>query len=363
MYRAVMPWLAAALIASCSGETASPPPPPPRAVQVLTVTPADVRETGEYIGTLLSRESVTVLPQVNGYVRKVHVRPGERVEVGAPLIEVDAREESAALRSATAQAQSASSALALAKKAGARAEALFKDGLISVQEVEQKRADIATAQAAVRAAGANVSERRVVLQYNVVKAPVPGVVGDVETRVGDYVTATTRLTTIAEATALELTVAVPAARARRLAVDAPIEILDDSGAVLVATQAFFVAPDADPRTQLVDVKATFENKAGLREGELVRARIVYATSQALQIPLLAVIRQSGQAFVYALTERDGQTVVERRPIQLGAVFERGVVVTGGLAAGDRIATSSIQLLKDGAAVTIEPPASPASAEK
>src|SRR5688500_16751397 len=131
MYRAVTCWLAAVLIASCDGQAASPPPPPPRAVQVLTVTPADVRETGAYIGTLLCRESVTVLPQVNGYVRKVHVRPGERVAVGAPLIEVDAREESAALRSASAQAESASTALGLAKKAGARAEALFKDGLIS----------------------------------------------------------------------------------------------------------------------------------------------------------------------------------------------------------------------------------------
>jgi RND family efflux transporter MFP subunit len=353
MYR-FAPVLAVAIaLAACSSKSKPPPPPPPRAVQVLTIAPSERRETGEYLGTLLSRDSVTVLPQVAGYVRTVNIKPGQKVAAGDALVEVDAREEAAALHSASAQAQAASTQLALAKKSLARAEGLFQQGLISVEEIEQRRADVASAQAAVRSAQANVSESQVRLGYNVVKAPVPGVVGDVAVRVGDYVTATTPLTSIAKAQALELTFGVPAARARTLVADAPVEILDDDGKVLVSTKAFYVAPEADPKTQLVNVKATFDNTVGLRPSELVRARIVYATGQALQIPLLAVVRQSGQAFVFAITEKDGQLTVERRPVQLGAVSETGVVVTGGLRAGDRIASSGIQALKDGATVTVE----------
>ena len=65
-------------------------------MDVVSLSPREVRDTGEYLGSLLSRQSVTVLPQVDGYVRRIHVSPGQQVEEGAPLIEVDAREETAA---------------------------------------------------------------------------------------------------------------------------------------------------------------------------------------------------------------------------------------------------------------------------
>src|SRR5204863_5763122 len=122
---------------------------------------------------------------------------------------------------------------------------LQREGLATAQELDQRRADVAAAQAAVRAAGAQVSQRAVAVGNHVVKAAVPGVIGDVQVRLGDYVTATTKLTTIAgEQGGLELTVGVPAVRARGLANGAPVEILGEDGKVLLTTPAFFVSPDA-----------------------------------------------------------------------------------------------------------------------
>jgi RND family efflux transporter MFP subunit len=342
--------------AACGGEKGAPPPPPPRPVEVVTLAPTPVRDAGEYLGSLLSRGSVTVLPQVAGYVRKIHVKPGERVAAGAVLVEIDAREENAALTSAGAQAASARASLQLAEKEMARAEQLNRDGVVSAQELDQRRADVAAARAGVRAAGAEVSQRRVALSNNLVKAPVPGILGEVAVRLGDYVTATTPLTTVAKANALELTVSVPATRARGLAPGAPVEILGEDGAVLVATQAFYVAPEADPKTQLVELKATFDNTVGLRPNELVRARVVYKTTDAMELPVLAVQRQSGQTFAFVVVERDGQTVAERRPVKLGEIGEAGYRIEGGLAAGDRVAVSSLQMLRDGAPVVVQPPA-------
>lgn len=345
-------------MAGCGGDKGAPPQMPPRPVEVLTVAPTQVRETGEYLGSLLSRGSVTVLPQVAGYVRKIAVKPGQRVATGDVLVEIDAREENAALTSAGAQAASARAALALARRQLSRAEQLNHDGVVSGQELDQRRADVSAAEAAVRAAGAEVSQRRVQLSYNLVKAPVPGEVGDVPVRIGDYVTATTPLTTVAKARALELTVSVPAVRARGLAPGAPVEILGEDGSVLLASQAFYVAPEADPKTQLVEVKASFDNTVGLRPNELVRARIVYRTSEAMTLPVLAVQRQSGQTFAFAVVERDGQTVVERRPVKLGDIGEGGYRIESGLAAGDRVAVSSLQSLRDGQPVIIQAPAAP-----
>ncbi len=345
--------LAVAVAVACGGDAPAakkPPPPPPREVELVTVAPTEARVAGEYLGTLLSRASLTVMPQVAGYVRKLHVRPGQRVAVGDPLVEIDAREESAALSSASAQAEAAAAALALAEQSRTRIEALHREGLATAAELDKVRADVAAAGAAVRAAGAQVSQRRVAVGNRVVRAAVPGAIGEVVVRLGDYVTATTRLTTIAGGDGLELTLGIPAPRARGLVDDAPIEVLGDDGQVLHTTRAFYVAAEADPRTQLVAVKAMVPADLGLRPAELVRARLIYSAGPALQVPAMAVVRQSGAAFVFVAVDKAGALVAERRLIQLGALGPRGFVVTAGLTPGERIAVSSVQSLRDGAAI-------------
>lgn len=148
-----------AVVAGCSAQKAAPPAPPPREVEIVTLTPREVRETGEYLGSLMSRQSVNVLPQVAGYVRKIHVRPGDKVEAGAALIEVDSREGTAALDSAQAQLSSTQVSLELARRTLERTEALYKEGLASAQELEQGRAQVEAAQAAARSSAAQVTQR------------------------------------------------------------------------------------------------------------------------------------------------------------------------------------------------------------
>jgi len=346
---------------ACKKAPAAPPPPPPKEIEVLTLQPSEVRQTGEYLGSLLSRGSVIVLPQVAGYVRAVLVKPGQKVAVGAPLFEVDAREESAALASAQAQQASAQANLLLAKQVRDRTEALHREGLATAEELDQRKASAAAAEAAAQAAQAQVTQRRVAVQFFSVRAAVAGVVGDVLVRVGDFVTASTRATTISQSGALEISIAVPAPRARSVAVGTPVELLREDGSVQVVTSVFFVSPDVDPATQLVEIKASVPASEGLRSSEVVRARVVYAVSQALQVPARAVLRQSGQSFVYVVTQKGGRDVVERRPIELGELGADAFVLTKGLAAGDRIAVSSIQALRDGAPVKIKGPSAATAA--
>lgn len=336
--------------AGCSGKVEAKSAPPPREVQVVALAPHEVRDTGEYLGSLLSRQSVTVMPQVAGYVRKILVKPGQKVEAGTPLVEVDAREETAALDSAQAQQSSSTVNLELARRTLARTESLNKEGLASVQELERAQADVKAAEAATRAAGATVTQRQVQLQFNVVRAPFAGTMGDVLVRVGDFVSATTTLTTVAQADALEVSVSVPSFRARSLKPDTALELLDQQGKLILSSTVFYVAPQTDPRTQLVEVKAAFRNTVGLRPSELLRARLVYSTRDALQIPALAVVRQSGQPFAMVVEKKDGKSVVERRPVTLGALGDMAYVVEGGLKQGDLVAVSSLHMLKDGMVV-------------
>jgi RND family efflux transporter MFP subunit len=339
--------------AACGGEGERRPPPPALEVEVLTLAPRPVRETSEYLGTLESRQSVSVRPQVAGYVRKIHVRPGQKVEAGAALLRVDARQEAAALQGIQAQRRSAQTNLALARQTLTRTQSMYQEGLASAQELEGARASAEAAEAATRSAGAAVSQGQVRLQYYDVKAPFAGTVGDVMVRLGDSVTQTTVLTSVAQADVLEVSVAVPAERARAIDTETPVEVLDGEGKILVTSNVFFVAPQADPRTQLVEVKALFRNRVGLRPSELVRTRLAYGQRDALQVPALSVVRQSGQPFVFAVSQKNGGTVVERRPVTLGPLGERAYVVEKGLSAGDRIAISSLQALRDGAPIKVK----------
>jgi RND family efflux transporter MFP subunit len=348
-------WSVAVLVAmtGCSGQKAAPAAPPPREIDVVSLAPREVRDTGEYLGSLMSRQSVTVLPQVGGYVRRIHVKPGQQVEAGAPLLEVDARQDTAALDSAQAQLSSTKVNLELSRRTLARTEALQKEGLASEQELEAARAQVEAADAASRSSAAQVTQRQVQLQFNVVRAPFAGTVGDVLVRMGDFVSATTPLTSVAQADVLEVSVSVPSSRARSLEPDTVVEVLDAKGKVLLTSTVFFIAPQADPRTQLVEVKAAFRNTVGLRPNEMVRARMVYSVRDALQIPALAVVRQSGQPFALVVHEKDGQTAVERRPITLGALGEMAYVVEKGLEVGDLVAISSMQALRDGMPVKVK----------
>lgn len=357
MRRVIVAAAALVVVAGC-GKKTEQQAPPPREVDVLTLAPTELRETGEYLGTLISRQSVNVLPQVSGYVRKINVKPGDHVEAGTPLAEVDARVESAALESAEAQRRSAAAGLDLARQTLARTQSLYDEGLVSAQELERARAALASAEAQQQSAAAQVSQRRVQLQYYAVRAPIAGTVGDVLVKQGDFVSASTVLTSVAQADALEVGVAIPAERARGVKPGMPVEILDGRGDVLIRSEVYFVAPQADPRTQLVEVKAAFQNTAGLRPSELVRTRLVYRTRPALQVPPLAVMRQSGQPFVFVVQSAQGRTVVARRPVTLGPLGERAYVVEAGLKEGEQVAVSSLQALRDGAPIVPRPVAGP-----
>lgn len=337
-------------VLACGEKPKETKAPPPREVQVLELQPTDVRETGEYLGSLISRQNVNVLPQVAGYVRKILVKPGDKVTAGQALIEVDARNESAALESAEAQGRAAGSNLDLARQTLTRTKALYQEGIVSAQELERAQAAVENAEATTGSANAQISQRKVQLQYYAVKAPFAGTLGDVRVRLGDFVNAATVLTSVAQADALEIGVSIPAERARDVSAGTVVEILGPKGEIVLTAPAYFVAPEADPRTQLVEVKAAFRNTVNLRPSELVRARLIFGTRKALQVPALSVVRQSGQPFVFVVGEKDGKTVVLRKPVTLGALGAQNYVVESGLNEGDKIAVSSLQALRDGAAI-------------
>ncbi|WP_223640909.1 efflux RND transporter periplasmic adaptor subunit [Corallococcus sp. EGB] len=327
----------------------------PMPVQVMTVKPGLVRDTGEYVGTLISRRSITVFPQVAGYIQKITVRPGDTVKAGQVLLVVDPRQEQAALRATQAQKASAVASREFARRTRERSAQLLREGLVSRQDYDQAVAQAEQADAQARAVEAQIQNQQVQLGYFNVSAPFDGVVGNIPVKLGDYVTPQSALTILDQSRALELSVQVPVDQAARVKIgQTPLEVLNEDGAPLVRAPAFFVAPTPDPNTQLVEVKAAFDNTVGLRAGQLVRAQLVYDRRDALKMPTTAVTRQGSQSFAMVVGEGDAGTVVKRQPVTLGLVEGNDYEVLKGLDAGTQVIISGVQQLRDGMPIQPRP---------
>jgi len=322
---------------------------PPTPVELAVASAAPVEDATEYVATLKSLQSTAVQPQVDGQITRIQVTSGQHVARGAPLMQIDARRQQAAVSSQEAELAAREAAVAFARQQAQRSSELLAAGAISRQEQEQAATALQTAQGNLKALQAQVQEQQVQLRYFTVAAPTAGIVGDVPVRVGNVVTQQTVLTTIDQNDTLEVHVDVPVERAPMLKTGLPIRILSSDGSQeLARTKVNFVSPHVDDQTQSVLVKGAVPNSAGtLRPAQYVRARIVWKTSDALVVPVTAVIRINGRFFAFVAQDSGGKLVAKQRPITVGPIVGQNYPILDGIKPGERVVTSGTQKLADG----------------
>jgi RND family efflux transporter MFP subunit len=290
---------------------------------------------------------------VDGLVRQIFVRAGERVRQGQPLLQIDPDRQQAAATTTESQRVSREADLAYARQQLARMQKLFEAGAVSRAELEAAETAQKTAEAQLAAVQSQMREDQVELQYYRVTAPSAGIVGEITIREGDRVTPATLITTIDQAEGLEAYVNVPLERAGDLRPGLTVELLGHNGEVVASNPISFIAPRADDATQSVLVKSTLRQMPpSVRVQQYVRARIIWADAPGLALPVVAVTRLAGQYFVFvAEPGPDGQGFVARqKPVTLGDVIGNEYMVLGGLQEGERVITSNIQKIGDGAPV-------------
>lgn len=329
--------------------------PPASPVKVVTLSPKTIDDATEYLATLTSRRAVTLYPQVSGYVRSILVKPGATVKAGTVLIQVDAAGEQASMANLVATRESLAASSSFAKDRQARSKLLRGDGIVSQQDADQAQVQADQAEANVRATDALIASQKARLAFFTIAAPFEGVVGNVPVKVGDFVTPATMLTSVTQDAGLEAEVSVPVERAVSLSPTSHIRLVNAAGEVLGDSPVVFVSPRADPVTQLMLIKGAYDAMPSLRPDQMVRARVVWSTSEGLAVPTVAVVRQSGQAFVYLVEPVDGgaSLIARRSPVALGALQGNEYVVTNGVSAGQRVVVSGMQVIGDGSPVELQ----------
>jgi RND family efflux transporter MFP subunit len=350
-------FLAGAALAAmgCGQKTSAGGPgaggPPAMPVQVQVAQSVRIPETTEYLSVLKSRQSAVINPQVEGQITKIFVKSGDQVNAGTPLLQIDPLKQEATLNSQAATLASQEANLRLAKISLERAQKLYAAGVTSKQDFDNAQSNYDAIAAQVKALEQQVEQQKVELHYYKVSAPADGIVGDIPVHVGDRVTVTTLLTTINLPGALEAYIYVPADRAKDLRLGLPVRLLGETGESVSDTHITFVSPQVETDTQTVLAKAAVENaRDKLRISQQVRAQVTWGSHDGPVVPVLAVLRINGQAFVFVAVNEGKGTVARQKLLKLGDTTGDNYSVLDGLKAGDHVILSGTQFLQDGAPV-------------
>jgi len=339
------------LIAGC--KDAPPPPPAPQAmpVQVAPVTLSPVPNSDTYVATIKSRRSSTMQPQVDGNLVKIFVKSGDLVKAGQVLMRIDPLKQVATVASQKGTQQQKKALYDYTQIEEERQRKLYESGVVSRDAYDQATQAYQNAKADYEANIALTDSQQQQLAYYDIRAPFAGIVGDIPVHLGDYVSPTTLLTTVDENADLEAYIFIPTERATLVRRGLPVEILDSSGKVLVKSTISFLSPQVDNGLQSILAKAEIPRTAQLlRNQQLVNARVIWSTAPAPVVPVLAVSLIGGQTFVYLASPKGDGYIAHQVPVQLGETVGNTYPVLGGLKPGDKVITSGLQFLQEGAPV-------------
>jgi RND family efflux transporter MFP subunit len=114
--------------------------------------------------------------RVAGRIDRYMVEEGDHVQLGDPLVQLDAREYEAAVRRAEANLAHAHADATLKDAQLKRAQPLAGNGVISKDELDVRVAEAKTAEATIGQTEASLAEARVALEYTTLRAPRRGVI-------------------------------------------------------------------------------------------------------------------------------------------------------------------------------------------
>lgn len=175
-------------------------------------------------------------------------------------------------------------------------------------------------------------------------APRPGTVIARQALQGMYVDSSVELYTLSELSSLWVLADVYDADVPHVTEGAPARLRVEGVAEPIETKVAFLSPTLDEATRTRKVRFELPNAGGrLLAGAFVSAELDVPAGRGLTVPESAVIRTGKRSIVF-VAHGEPATHFEPREVQLGTRAGDEFLVTGGLAAGERVATGAQFLL-------------------
>lgn len=333
-----------------SGTAAGVRPP---SVDVAKVEIAKLIDDTQAVGSLRSRQSVVVRPEISGRVTQLNFRDGDRVRKGQLLVQLDDQLP-------LAQVQQSRAELSIAVANHARNKDLVAQNFISQRSVEESAANLEVAQAKLSLAQATAARLKIV-------APFDGMTGIRTVNVGDYLKDGADIVNIEDIDAVFVDFRLPERFQSKIRKGQTASIGLDAlpGQKFVAViQA--VDPLIDANGRSVGVRGCIDNRQQqLRPGMFARVTAVFGQrDQAKVIPEESIIPLGGKSFVIRLKPGASpeSRISQRVEVKLGIRRPGRVEILEGLDEGDTVVTAGHQRIqRDGTEVKVmEMPRAPAT---
>lgn len=300
----------------------------PPTVEVGKVEAMRVVDEAEAVGSVRSRQGVTLRPEVSGRIAALGFRDGQGVKRGQLMVQLDDTLARAQLQQAEAQA-------GIARTQLERNRELVAQGFVSQNAVDQSAAALEVARAQVALAQAQLARLKVL-------APFDGQTGIRLVNVGDYVKDGADLVMLTDAVQVWVDYRLPERFSAQVRVGLPVTVTLDAlpgrsfEGRIEATDANV---DADGRTLLV--RARLDNRDGqLKPGMFARTRTVFGVrDRAIVVPEEALVPEGGRQFVIRVEAGPDGAVASRLPAKIGMRTAGKVEILEGLNVGDRVVTA------------------------
>jgi RND family efflux transporter MFP subunit len=307
-------------------------------------------------GRLEAYYRAPIFARVSGYLKSWNADIGARVKAGQVIAEIEAPDLDQQLLQARADLASQQASAKLSEATLTRRRSLLASNFVSMQEIDERTADLSNKKAAVNSGQANVERLEALAGYKKITAPFDGVVTARDTDVGALINAGggagPAMFVISDIARLRVYVNVPqnfvpsiriGARAVITVPDYPNRSFDAT--VEASSQAVDVA-SGTTRMQL----ALDNSRGELMPGGYASVKLSLASDNVpLHIPASALIfNQSGLRV--ATVGPDDKVLF--KTVTIARDLGRDIELGSGLAPDDRIITAPPDGLSDGDQVRV-----------
>jgi membrane fusion protein (multidrug efflux system) len=311
-------------------------------VEVATVEQTRLVDEAQSVGSLRSRQSIVVRPEVSGRVTQVNFRDGQRVSRGQLLVQLDDQLAQAQIKQAEAE-------LSIARANFNRNKELVEQNFISRRTLDESAANLEVAQAKLSLAQATAARLKIM-------APFDGTVGIRSINLGDYLKDGADVVNLEDMDAIYVDYRLPERFQSQVKVGQRAQIdIDALPGRKFSALVLAIDPLIDANGRSVGVRACIDNRRmQLRPGMFARVATVFAQKdKALVIPEEAIVPQGGRQFVIRLIDGSEGKVSQRVEVKVGSRSPGKVEIVEGLAAGETVVVAGQQRVqRDGMAVRV-----------
>jgi membrane fusion protein, multidrug efflux system len=339
--------LAAALTACKKkedGGAAKAPPPPSVTVALATVAEAPAPRQLVLTGMIAADQRSEVTADTQGKVLNVMVERGQRVKMGAPVVQLDVRTSALAAREAQANLAAARAQRELAEQECARTQQLLDKGAITRSEYDRQTTQCTSALQQVSAAEARAQMMTKSVADGIVRAPFDGVVAQRSVSPGEFVAPGRPLFTLVDDEPLKIELSVPEVEVHNIREGQEVQLVAVAapGKTFKAKVTRIGAEIG--RTRSLIVEATLEPGEGLVPGMFAEARVTIGEVKRPVVPGAAVVKRGKTWHVFVVEKGE----VQARIVQIAPAADPDqVAIVQGVAPGQKVVAKVTEQIVDG----------------